>query len=389
MSKYLTKARLEATNIWKAAAYSILQMNVVETDQVPTMAVDKHWRLYYNPEWLSSLTQTEATGVILHEVSHLILGHAGRAESLGINKGNHMLWNLACDCSINSMLADQGIRLPKGAILPESYNLQRGMVAEWYFMELMKNATEVTEYVPGGSCADGIPRDWEDGEPSDECPGLDEVDAEVVVHKTAEKLKERGNIGGELKRLIRNTIEPNVDPQRLIMQCIRAATEYVTGQGERTYRRPSRRPHSPDMSLPSSMQPVPRIVVIVDTSGSMSMSRDIPMCAGLILKVINNLRIRDGIKVVTGDTSSKATEIVFSDPTKIEYTGGGGTDMGSIIEEVVADRPKPDIVFVATDGETPWPESSVGVPVIACLTQEPHYYTVPSWIKRVDMWKGV
>ncbi len=63
--------------------------------------------------------------------------------------------------------------------------------------------------------------------------------------------------------------------------------------------------------------------------------------------------------------------------------------MGKIIEEVVADKPRPDIIFVATDGETPWPASNVGVPVVACLTQDPQYYKVPPWIKRVDMWKGV
>jgi len=389
--RYVVKARMDATRVWKSVAYSILQMTAVETTDVPTMAVDKHWRLYYNPDWLDSLKVDGAVGVILHEVSHLILNHAGRAESLGIGKDMQRVWNIACDFSINSMLRDQGVTLPEGAIFPEQHNLPQGMVAEWYFAKLKRDAIVVEVEMSGGSCADGIPREWEQGEPTDSEPGMDPVDAEVIVHKTAEKVKEsgRGTERGEMRRLIDKTLEPNVDPQSLIRQALTSSLEYVTGQGDRTYRRPSRRPMSPDMSLPSSMMPIPKIVIIVDTSGSMSIGRDIPLCAGFIMKVISRLRIKDGVRVVTGDTGSRAKEIVYSDPTKIEYTGGGGTNMGKIIEEVVADKPRPDIIFVATDGETPWPASNVGVPVVACLTQDPQYYKVPPWIKRVDMWKGV
>ena len=106
--------------------------------------------------------------------------------------------------------------------------------------------------------------------------------------------------------------------------------------------------------MPSNVAPLPRITVIVDTSGSMSQD-DLGLALGMIRKVLNSFRIRDGIKVITGDAKGQTKQLCLSDPRRIELTGGGGTNMAAIIAEALQARPQPQMILVCTDGWTPWP----------------------------------
>jgi predicted metal-dependent peptidase len=137
--------------------------------------------------------------------------------------------------------------------------------------------------------------------------------------------------------------------------------------------------------------PLPRITVIVDTSGSMS-DDDLGLSLGLIRKVLNSFRIRDGIKVITGDTRGQTKQLCLSDPKHIELTGGGGTNMATIVAEVLTTRPQPQMILICTDGETPWPDDSPGIPIVACLTNPratlSDLYQPPSWIPIVELCKG-
>ena len=56
--------------------------------------------------------------------------------------------------------------------------------------------------------------------------------------------------------------------------------------------------------------------------------------------------------------------------------------MGKLIQQVAETKPRPQLIVVCTDGATPWCEP-VGIPVVACLTQESRAKRVPSWIKTV------
>jgi len=107
---------------------------------------------------------------------------------------------------------------------------------------------------------------------------------------------------------------------------------------------------------------------------------------GLVAKVLNGLRLRDGIRVLAGDEQAAWTKQVF-DPRKVELHGGGGTDMGAIVKQEAERRPveRPELIIVVTDGDTPWPEEDVGVPVVACLTYET-VWPVPQWMDRVDIY---
>lgn len=102
---------------------------------------------------------------------------------------------------------------------------------------------------------------------------------------------------------------------------------------------------------------------------------------GLIGKVLNTFRIRDGIRVICGDTNVVTSTRVF-DPKQVQFAGGGETNMRTLIRETAQSKPKPQLIVVCTDGITPWCEP-VGIPVVACLAQAKRADRVPSWINVV------
>ena len=241
----------------------------------------------------------------------------------------------------------------------------------------------------GGSCSDGRPRPWELGPPDDDNPGLDEADQEQLVRVSAKNaLKDCGKRAGGHRRWAETILDPPLDPAAKLLSLIRRYCDMTVGIGDRSYRRPSRRNGNPNMAIPSNVAPLPRITVIVDTSGSMS-EEDLGLCLGMIRKVLNSFRIRDGIKVVTGDAKGQTKQLCLSDPRRIELTGGGGTDMAAIIAEVLQARPRPQMILVCTDGWTPWPEENPGVPIVACITRSraalPEAYKPPQFIPTLEL----
>ena len=67
---------------------------------------------------------------------------------------------------------------------------------------------------------------------------------------------------------------------------------------------------------------------------------------------------------------------------QVELLGGGGTDMGAA-SPAPRLRPRPEVVVVLTDGETPWPAAPPpGVRVIVGLIGE-SAPEAPPWTRSV------
>jgi predicted metal-dependent peptidase len=250
-----------------------------------------------------------------------------------------------------------------------------------------------------GSCSDGRPRDWEcppppepdltasgDGQynESEVPPGLDEYDQQIVIQKVAQSLKNRGEGAGGWQEFVDEILEPKLDPRRLIMRAVSKHVENILagGNGRYSYRRPSRRPSHGGLIRPRSFQPIPRITLIVDTSGSMS-SSELGVAVGLVSKVLDGLRLRDGLQVVCGDTQVQSAEKIF-DPSKIKLAGRGGTDMRTLVTAAVEEKPEPDLILLVTDGWTPWPEQTK-MPVVACITPGGKTHGIPAHIETVQL----
>ena len=112
------------------------------------MAVDKYWRLYYDPTVFDVWTIDECAAVLLHEVWHLLRDHVGRAGKMGLtpedysieSQAKHKVWNLAADCEINDDLREEKTGLPEGLLYPDdSFGFENNLMAEIYFDLLWKD----------------------------------------------------------------------------------------------------------------------------------------------------------------------------------------------------------------------------------------------------------
>lgn len=87
--------------------------------------------IYYNPEFINSLSEDEQTFIFAHEVCHIAFDHIYRSE--GKDKE---LWNIATDSVINAFLEQDGLKIVKGGVnIPEAINYN----AEEMYQKLLED----------------------------------------------------------------------------------------------------------------------------------------------------------------------------------------------------------------------------------------------------------
>lgn len=91
---------------------ALLACSPHQREGLGTIAVDKRWRVYYDPEVILTWNVHEVAAAWLHEVSHVVREHNERFENLEDGPHDHSLFNASADASINSDLRDQDVILP-------------------------------------------------------------------------------------------------------------------------------------------------------------------------------------------------------------------------------------------------------------------------------------
>ena len=379
-SRALQAARVRASYQRAYFAPALFNLSPVRTELVASMAVDSHWRLYYNEEWVAAHSVEENAAVLIHEVSHLLRQH--EARRLASAAGDRNLWNTATDCEINDDLIAEDLPLPGDPPLPDQHGLSRGENAETYYRQLLarRRAGNVAAHRDAdaapvhdcGSGAHGERRPWEvadDGSSDGGVGGVDTVKAELVRREVAQKILDRSGDVGDVplgwRLWARRILTPEVDYMATIRHAVRRALRNSTlGRYDRTYARPHRRQAAYGQFIMSSFhQPRPRPGFLIDTSASMEdtqLARAVAELGGLT----RQLGYAAEVIVACCDVIVHDVRKVFTS-TPVELYGGGGTDIGAGIRWFV-DRKAPaiDLLVIVTDCHTPWPDAAPPFPVI-------------------------
>jgi predicted metal-dependent peptidase len=194
-----------------------------------------------------------------------------------------------------------------------------------------------------------------------------------VAGRILEAAKRRGDVPGDLIRFAEAVLTPKVPWETLLRALVSQALAPVRGPVHRTYAVLHRRTPFLGAILPGGRDGLPRIALVVDTSGSMS-DRELEQALAEVRRI---LALVGTLTVYSVDAAVQAAQTV-RDARQVRLKGGGGTDMRVGIEEALKGRP--DLIVVYTDGHTPWPEKAPPVPVVVvCTTDE----KTPPWAKRV------
>lgn len=379
-------------------ATALYALVAVANEDVARMTCDEYWRIYVNPAWLDAAPVPAVGAELAHVVWHLLADHSTRARDQDVDKSTAVLWDECADVTISHTLEPDSLR-PSALATFRTMRVPEGLSAEEYFA--LKSGLSVVDspdsgtLQPGEGCgsgADGIPRSHEHG-PSTDIGAVTFVEARAIRERVAIEAREhstkRGDLPGDLERWIQETLHPRIPWQPLLSGAVRRGIGWAAGRGDYTYQRPSRRASSVrGVVLPGQHRQVPRVSIIIDTSGSVD-DELLSQALGEVDGAIASLGLPGShVSVYSVDAAAHLTQRVRR-ARDAQLIGAGGTDLRVGLKAIEHERPRPDVVVVLTDGYTPWPAtpppgSAVIVALLAHRWWGEDLPETPEWATRVE-----
>ena len=335
------------------------RMELIDATKWCKTAATDGRKLYYNREFIKSLTADELLFLIGHEVMHCVYDHLGRKGSR-----EHKLWNMANDYIVNYTLKAEGVgSMPSMGLYDARYTDE--MTSEQVYELLKKNS--VTIKMPMDMHLDGATGEGEGegggGEGGstevtilgrDGPPKLTEEDMQKIrneikaaVIQTAQQVG-AGKVPAGVKRLIDDLCQPKMDWRALLDAHIRSSVK-----DDYTFNRISRRAWSSGLVLPAqNFLDTVDVAVSVDTSGSMTpqMLRDILSETAGIMQTFRDFKL----KLWTFDTQTygykEFTPENIDEIYDYQPQGGGGTLFECNWEFMKREGIEPQRFVMFTDG---------------------------------------
>lgn len=333
--------------------------------------------VYYNPNFLSTLTQKQIAFLIVHENKHYVYMHPWQRK--GRNNG---IFNIAADRYINTGTTQDAFTDRNFYIraIPECYVLEKGSsisnatVLKLYDEELKKQTDEngnLTEEAKQKMQAQA--EAMERGEPTGHIDNHDlwediinnqsEEEAKVEVERISEEAaKMAGTMPHDIEELIRGFHKPRVPWKRHLRSWVgRTASRLKDLSWGRVHR------VLPDDLPGTKYIQQSSVGVVVDVSGSIS---DEDFRA--FISEIAGINKRMPVRLLQLDVKTKGGIEDFNKRTiqnGIKRLGRGGTDMNPGIKEFM-EHTKTDMVIVLTDGFIPLINTKVICkPLLFVITQ--------------------
>ncbi|MFM9917420.1 MAG: DUF2201 family putative metallopeptidase [Rhizobacter sp.] len=346
----------------------------------PAQVVTTDGHTLFYGEAFEALPLAEQTGWVAHEVLHIALRHPQRFLDLRhlVGDVDLQLFNRCADAIVNSTLGHLSwLQLPSTAVTLESLlatalgikQVAEAALLEWDVERLYRaiddrrsDGNDGQRDGPRAKNARALGADSHaDLQPGAQVQAAPEDEAEEA-REWSERIARAHANDGEFsmwrtliadvprtrtpwEQVLRTQLARRLAPKREISWS-RPSRSYLANQGRAGAHR--RMPWEPGFS---SSKSVPRMVVIVDVSGSIDGAL-MERFAREIEAIIR--RLEAGLVLVIGD--ERVQRVEHFEPGRgtlsdIQFKGGGGTDFTPLLEE--ADTHRPDIAVVLTDLEGP------------------------------------
>ncbi len=419
----LEDCRYQLIRLYPFCGSVLMSLDIVPTrDKRISTACTDGSTIYFDIDFLSTLSPDEKLFVLAHEVWHGILQHMIRIEGR-----DHYIFNLATDMEVNEMLKAEGFVLPKSCVLPDAFGLKAHEQAAEKYYEMLIQQGESNGKSKSKSNKDGKPAagkgaaangegETDDGSDSNsngnadgklggqfdqhvyDSQGLSENNNDVddkygkvehdvdvqpnVTKNKCEKLRAavvsaaqkiekehgRGSLPGCIQRLVGQLTESKLSWKEILAQFV------LKSNGTHTdWSTPNRRFAASGTYLPSHDGTKLNVAVGIDMSGSTNSY--INDFLGELNGILSACESYD-LTLVECDSEVGKFE-KYSDENPLTFTdykmsGGGGTALNPIFEKLEKENEHPDCVVVFTDGycERFTEKMDPQVPVLWVLTDE-------------------
>ena len=308
----MLKARAAIAQSQVFFASTIYGVRLTETrDSNPTMRTNGI-EIQFNPKWVAQ-NDSFIEGVLLHENLHCAFNHAGRRHDR-----IPIIWNAACDFSINLLIAHY-FRLPPGALLDRRFN---GMNPERIYEILLR---EYQDNCPQGSGPMFEPKD----------PQEIKEYWDRQCHLAIDRANKAGMMQGELKKVIEAHFSNDIlDWHSIIRDMARDARE----DSYRSWSYPNRRFLAYGIYLPGAgINKINKLVLCLDISGSISSRPDVIKEMKAEGMSLLEQQLVNEIVMIATDTrvTSKAVATTPDEVDKFDLGRfGGGTHFDAAMAEI-------------------------------------------------------
>ena len=358
----LTRARIQLQRKQPFFAYLVLRLEMIETKEVPTIAVDNYNHLYYNPDWLKPLSDGQLEMLLCHETLHLAFEHLVRNGTR-----NHLLFNCATDICINNILVNNKFKMVSCGIIPKNNEIDFAGV---HIIDIDKKSAEAI-YDELSSKVKQNPKNNKlmessrfDGHITDDLKaksnGTEEEQKQAKeIKENLKKWKEllteasaharnKGQIPAGMDLHIDNLLESRVDWKTLLYK-------FVTNNclSDYSYSRPSRRSQACGFYMPHMTKEEINVMVAIDTSGSIQQAELTEFVSEIVYmaKSFNNIKMK--VIFCDAEVKGEVLEVENGNIQKIldaKIQGGGGTSFKVPLDYVQEKYNDSKLVIFFTDG---------------------------------------
>ncbi|SFB87270.1 Predicted metal-dependent peptidase [Marinospirillum celere] len=342
-----------------------LELVPVIDSRLQTAATDGR-KVFFNPQFLQSLSAGARVFVLAHEVWHCVAGHLPRTQGR-----NPHLWNLATDHEVNNLLLEDGLEMPDSAVyFPDLKGDSAEQVYDWLLNKADKSdrSQQCLDQHQMEISLEGLDDAQDLVVDADFSPG--QFDAQISQEwqenlvAATQACRQYGQLSAGIKKWVKGRTQPQVRWQDLLRQFVQRCYG-----GSRQWSPPARRHLYRGLYLPSTRSQSLRICVALDTSGSTT--REMPVFLSELTSLLTSFD-RVELTLIQCDSEIQSIQVWREDQVasldKTEIQGFGGTSLIPPFEEVASD--KPDCLVYLTDGYGPAPEAAPDFPVLWVLTAD-------------------
>jgi len=397
LSPQETLERARALIVLNHPFYSVLLLNTRTriSDSVPTAAASIN-EIIVNPEWFGALQKQESVGVLLHEVLHTALSHLTRRGNRNIlvqsPEGQTVtLWNIAADIVVNSMLLENGHKLPQEGCF-DTEGKYKSMSVEQVYEKLEKdlkknkNSKSAGQQMSGYKWSDqhiegrtGPAEEGEEnqqsGQGSQQKDDLNIKELSESEHKkeqqrwqgvveaaaTAQRMSGKGDLPTGIQKSLDELLRPKVKWNQILPYLLSTYIPYDYSEVAFDRRLIAHGIYISDLSDTKA-----QVAVALDTSGSIS-DDDINQFLSEAMCILRGRNV-SSVRLLTCDADvHEDIEMHSVEDRPVKVSGRGGTSFVPVFRRL--EDKTPQLLVYLTDGMGDYPKDPPSYPVLWILTQ--------------------